>query len=106
MITQATLDRAVKLLIEAAHPQRIILFGSYARNEAGIHSDVDFLVIEKKVKNKIHEMIRLKRVLRQLEIPVDVIVSSIQEIDDWGHLPGTALYWALKEGKVLHEEAA
>jgi hypothetical protein len=28
---------------------------------------------------------------------VDVLVASEQEIEDWGHLPGTVFYWALKE---------
>jgi len=40
-----------------------------------------------------------------MRIPVDVLVASDQDIDDWGQLPGTLYYWALKEGKTLHEAA-
>jgi len=103
MISQQTIDDAVQRLIAAAHPLKIILFGSYARGEASEDSDLDFLVIVPKLANKHQEMVRLRRVLRPLRIPVDVLVASKAEIDEWGHLPGTAFYWALQEGEVVHE---
>jgi len=103
MISQQTINEAVRLLVTAAHPVKIVLFGSYARNEASEDSDLDFLVIVPALANKHQEMVRLRRVLRPLRIPVDVLVASKAEIDDWGHLPGTPLYWALIEGRVLHE---
>ncbi len=105
MITQHTIDQAVQLLINAAHPSKILLFGSYARGEASEDSDLDFLVILPTLANKHQEMVRLRRVLRPLRIPVDVLVASKAEVDEWGHLPSTTLYWALTEGRVLHEAA-
>lgn len=93
---------AVRALVESAHPQRIILFGSYARGEQKPESDIDLLVIEDEVEDRAREMVRLRRVLRPLRIPVDVLVYSSAEVDKWGSQPGTALYWALREGKVVH----
>lgn len=105
MISQQTIDDAVQRLIAAAHPSKIILFGSYARGEASDDSDLDFLVIVPTLANKHQEMVRLRRILRPLRIPVDVLVASKAEVDEWGHLPSTTLYWALNEGRVLHETA-
>jgi len=34
------------------------------------------------------------------------MVVSEDDIEEWGRLPGTALYWALREGKVLQDAAA
>ncbi len=105
MILDSTIQMALKRLVDEVHPLKVILFGSYARQEAKDESDLDFLVVEASVKDKLHEMVRLRRVLGGLGISADVLVVSQQEMMDWGHLPGTALYWALKEGKVLHEAA-
>ncbi len=55
------LQPALQALIEAARPERIILFGSHARGEAGEDSDLDFLVIESHVEDRAKEMVRLRR---------------------------------------------
>jgi hypothetical protein len=47
-------------------------------------------------------MVRLRRRLQPLAAAFDLLVYSRDEVARWGGQPGTALYWALKEGKVLH----
>ena len=103
MITQQTIDEATRLLREAASPTKIVLFGSYARGQAREDSDLDVLVIKREVEDRRKEMVRLRRVLLPLRIPVDLIVVSEQEVYEWGDLPGTTLYPALNEGRVLYD---
>jgi predicted nucleotidyltransferase len=93
---------ALQTLIEVARPERIILFGSHARGEASEDSDLDFLVIEAHVEDRAKEMVRLRRALRPLRTPVDVLVYSTEDVARWGDQPGSALYWALREGKVVY----
>ena len=102
-MNSAEIAAAVATLARAApDAEQILLFGSHARGQADAGSDLDFLVIESTVENRAREMVRLRRVLRPLRIPVDVLVYSRAEVDEWGQQPGTALYWALKEGQVMH----
>jgi predicted nucleotidyltransferase len=106
MVSEATLQEAVRLLREATfNAARIVVFGSYARGDATSDSDVDLLVIENGPIDRRAEMVRLRRVLSPLRIPVDVLVVTAKEVEEWGHLPGTALYPALREGRVLHDAA-
>ena len=79
-----------------------MLFGSRARGDADEDSDYDFLVIEPTVDNRAREMVRLRRALRPLRVAADVLMYSREEVDRWGQQPGSALYWALKEGRVVH----
>jgi predicted nucleotidyltransferase len=102
MVTHEQIDAAVRLLAEAAPPARIILFGSHARGDAREDSDVDLLVIEPQVEDRAREMVRLRRLLRPLRIPVDILVYSVDEVARWGGQPGSALFWALREGTVVH----
>jgi len=105
MTAHEAIKTAVQRLVAAANPRKVILFGSYAEGGATSESDLDLLVIERKVASKRQEMVRLRKAIGSVGLPVDVLVYSEEEVADWGHLPGTALYWALKEGKVLYEAA-
>lgn len=101
-LSDQTVAAAVRALAEGAHPRKILLFGSYARGDATADSDLDLLVIEDEVTDRAREMVRLRRLLRPLRIPADVLVYSADEVQSWGGQPGTALYWALREGKVVY----
>jgi len=106
MLSEHTLMEAARLLGEAAKPARVILFGSYARGDANAASDADFLVIEPVVSDPGAEMVRLNRVLRPLGIAADVLVYSEAEAEKRRDWCSSAVYWALREGRVLYEAAA
>ena len=103
MIEPRQIDEAIRTLAKAAAPERILLFGSYARGDATDDSDLDFLVIESCVEDRAKEMVRLRRALRPLRVPADVLVYSAEDVERWGDQPGSALYWALREGRVVYE---
>jgi predicted nucleotidyltransferase len=97
MVRRETIDAAVRILAEGAR-----LFGSYARGDAREDSDLDFLGIEPQVEDRAREMVRLRRLLRPLRVPADILVYSTEEVARWGEQPGSALYWALREGTVVY----
>jgi uncharacterized protein len=102
MIDEATINKAVELLRQAAPDATIILFGSWARGEGKEDSDLDFLVVEPSFTSRHDEMVRLDDVLRPLHIPVDVLVVTRKTYEDWADTPGTVLYEAAREGRVFH----
>lgn len=93
---------ARRLAEVAGHDSKVILFGSLARGEADPRSDVDVLVIEPELQDRHAESIRLYRALRDLLIPVDIVVASQKQMAEWGGVPGTVFHAALREGRVIH----
>lgn len=102
---EGVIEEATRRLVEAAHPQKLILFGSYARGDFDERSDLDLLVILPQVDDAFGEMDRLEQILLPLDLPVDVVVYSVDEVRERGHLRGTFLYHALTEGKTLYDAA-
>lgn len=45
----------------------------------------------------------IRRAIVGVPIPADVIVTDVDEIDRRGHIVGTVLRPALREGKVVYE---
>lgn len=89
-------------LAEAAPARsRIVLFGSRARGEEHARSDVDLLVIEPSVSDPIQESVRLRRVLRGLGVPIDVLVFAQDEANRRSAVRGTVVERALREGRLL-----
>ena len=104
MISKESINRAVDIVVKAAHPNAVILFGSYARGNAGEESDIDLCVVEDALPDKHAEAVRLRRALSPLRIPVDVVVHSAQTVREWGEVSGTLINNVLREGKILYEK--
>jgi predicted nucleotidyltransferase len=88
---------------EAAAPAQVFLFGSHARGDATVDSDLDFLVVERGVQPSAAEMMRLRDALPPLGVPVDVIVMSDDLMRRRRDVPGSLVYTALREGRLVAE---
>ena len=86
-------------------PLEVILFGSHARGQADASSDVDLLVVFPEIKDKRGTTHAIRRALADLNVCKDIVVSTPDEIARRGTLVGTVLRPALREGRVLYEQA-
>ena len=103
--TPQIIAKMVRRLARRFTPERIILFGSHARGEAGPDSDVDLLVIMPFAGSRRQTEIELRLALHDFVVPVDVVLASPEEVDRRRHIAGTLLRPALQEGKVMYVRA-
>lgn len=96
------IDEMVLRIVERFDPERIILFGSAARGDAGPDSDVDLLVVMPAKGLKREKQLEIRKALRGIRVPVDIVVSTPEEFDWRQDIVGTIEYPAVKEGKVLY----
>ncbi len=64
---------------------------------------MDLLVVLGTVSDKRRAAIEIRRVLGDLPVSKDIIVTTPDEIASRGHVVGTVLNAALREGKVVYE---
>lgn len=101
MIASTTIQKAAEVLLAAApRGSRVILFGSQATGRADARSDVDFLVVEPEVRDRVREMLRLGEALRPLKLPVDLLVLSSEALERWKDTPNSLAHRVTREGKV------
>ena len=80
-----------------------MLFGSHARGTAHEGSDVDLLVVIPHVPDKRRAAVEIRRALGDLPVSKDIVVATPDEISRRGHVVGTVLHAALREGTVVYE---
>lgn len=64
---------------------------------------MDLLVVLGTVSDKRRAAIEIRRVLGDLPVSKDIVVITPDEIASRGHVVGTVLNAALREGKVVYE---
>lgn len=87
-------------------PEKIILFGSYAYGTPTEDSDLDICVVEKDYENKWEEKAKIRKALKSIKIPKDILVEKedyyLSHSDaNWIN---TALYDVKHKGQVLYEK--
>ncbi|MCD6506673.1 nucleotidyltransferase domain-containing protein [Candidatus Poribacteria bacterium] len=104
-LTEELLGEIVRRIVEGAHPERIILFGSHAYGTPRRDSDVDLIVVKRDVVSKRRESVRIRKLLRGILLPFDIIVIRPEEFefyaDNWIN---SVFAEAKRKGTVLYEE--
>jgi predicted nucleotidyltransferase len=97
------LDEIVRRLVAAYRPERIYLFGSHARGDAGPDSDFDLLVIVPDDAEPHRRRSRLGyEALRGTGIATDVLVWTRGYFEGRRTVPASLPALVHREGKLLH----
>jgi predicted nucleotidyltransferase len=95
----------VERIVRHFDPEKIILFGSRARGDAGADSDVDLLVVLPYTGSPRELRLAIRRLLADIPLPKDVVVTSPEEFSWRQHVVGTLEYPAAREGKLLYDRS-
>ncbi len=82
-------------------PIKIILFGSYAYGDPTENSDIDICIVKEKVKSKIEEKRKARKLLKGIPIAKDILVPSKSEYDFYKDEYGSVYMDIDKKGKLL-----
>jgi predicted nucleotidyltransferase len=97
------LDEIVRRLVATYRPERVYLFGSRARDEAGQHSDYDLLVVVSSSSEAMHRRARAAHVaLAGVPAAVDVLVWTSEEFGERLGVVTSLPATVTREGKLLH----
>lgn len=99
---QQLLREITRRILTVSTPEQVLLFGSSVRGDLGPDSDLDLLVIEE-VERPRQRSVEIRRALRGLLVPIDVIVATPQQIERYGQSSVLIYQSAIRDGQVLYE---
>ncbi len=101
--TDPVVAEMVRRLVSVYQPERIYLFGSVARGQAGPDSDYDIMVVVPDDTSP--EMLRPRlgyRAVRELGVPRDIFVSRAFDFRKQLHLKSSFPSTVVREGILLY----
>ena len=101
---RTALAEIVRRIVETAEPEKVILFGSTARGDAGPHSDMDFLII-KSTSNKWELDDKIRRALYGVGVSIDLVMATPEDVERYKDSHCLVIKPALKDGVVVYDNA-
>lgn len=102
-IELADIQKVVNQIVERFHPQKVILFGSYAYGEPHEGSDVDLLVVMPNPPRRKEAWKLVKDLEKDFPVPLQIIFMSPEEFEETKDVVGGIAYPAHQWGIVLYE---
>jgi predicted nucleotidyltransferase len=93
-------SRVADRIVERCDANRIVLYGSVARGDDGPDSDIDLLVVMPIIGRRHDASVRVLNELRDLPVPVNIIVVDPAHLDEEASVPGIVRA-AMREGRIL-----
>ena len=102
----ALVGRAVDAIVRAYRPQRVIVFGSFARGDTHEGSDLDLIVVKETDERFFERIARVRDACADLEVDVQPLVYTPAELRQMLEQGNGFLETALAEGVVTYEAPA
>ncbi len=101
MLTKTEIEMIVARIVERMQPQKVIIFGSYAKGTATIKSDLDIFIIKETELPPANRTVTLMPLLARVLIRVDVHVYTPEEVEAYSEEPFSFVNSVLKTGKTV-----
>src|SRR5690554_3483566 len=102
LISEEKINEVVKRIVSNVNPEKIILFGSYAEGNPDDDSDLDILVVKEMDIPRYKRSRQIRKYLRGIKVPIDLLVYSQNEIDEWKDTKHSFISKVLENGRVLY----
>ena len=103
MVSFEKIENVARKIGEQTKAQAVVLFGSYARNQAGMQSDVDLLVIAESDLPRHKRGRQLHLMFKPYPFPMDILVYTPREVEAEREFELSFISRVLREGKRLYE---
>jgi predicted nucleotidyltransferase len=104
VISLRTIEKIRDIIVAVENPDKVILFGSYARGAAVEDSDLDIMIVKKSRLPRPARASRIRRKLTDFQVPKDIVYYTPYEVEYWKDTPCSFVVSVIKEGKIIYEK--
>ncbi|MEV6409493.1 nucleotidyltransferase domain-containing protein [Streptomyces bobili] len=102
-MTDEEIDSIVGRIVQVARPERILMFGSYAKGRATVNSDLDLLVVMPTGSSDLVRASEVEPYLGGWAVPIDLHFVTVEELEEYGREEHHFLHSVLRSGRTLYQ---
>ena len=102
-IPKKAIDDVIRQIADKFKPEKIILFGSYARGNPRPESDVDLLIVMDTPLREVQQEILIQKNLEMDLFGLDLIVQTPRKLQERVALGDSFLREILRDGIIVYE---
>jgi len=102
MVSAKQIEEVGECIGREFHPQRVILFGSYANGTATDDSDVDLLIVMPFEGNAVDKSVEVRLRINP-KLAIDLLVRTPEMVQERISMGDNFMQNILQQGKVLYE---
>ena len=103
MIENSNINEIVSKIALTFNPDKIILFGSFAKGDHNEDSDLDLIIVKESDLPKHKRGIEIRRLFYGILVPMDLKIYTPKEFDRELNNKYSFLSTAIKDSKTLYE---
>lgn len=98
------LNGIVKKIVDGYHPDKIILFGSYAYGTPTEDSDIDLFIVKDDNRKRVDRFCEVMKILMDVKgVPIEPLIFTSKELSDRMKLKDDFILEIVNKGEVLYE---
>ena len=102
MVALGEIKNVLQKIVQTFRPERVVLFGSFARQTAGQDSDVDLLVVVPHAGSAAKYAAEIRQAV-DFGFPCDLLVRSPQKVAERLRMGDPFIKEIFANGKILYE---
>jgi predicted nucleotidyltransferase len=106
LLTDDLIRAMVTRIAEHLHPEKVVVFGSYATGTPTADSDLDLLVVMDSDQPAYKRGLPIRRLFNPQPCPMDVLVYTPREVEYWNGTVNHIITEAFESGRVYYKRKA
>ncbi len=105
MLKEEEIKNLVDKIVNRIEPDKVIVFGSYAKGKATSRSDLDLFVIKNTSLPMSQRDQEIRPFLSNLLIGVDIHVYTPEEVEEYGSEEYSFIHSVMKTGRIVYDKS-
>ena len=104
MLSSSDINNIINVIVKGYDPEKVYVFGSYAKGAAREDSDLDICVIKETTERPLNRSVKIHSLFNPYPHAMDILVYTPEEFEERKKMINTMAYFIAKNSELMYEK--